>query len=157
MSRGIGTRRYSFALAVLDFLPVLLFGFSWLRFIQRGGGLPAVCGMALIFIGGLSKAVWKMQVFRTGEENETLQKLFRILMPVGGTLALIAVIRWCISAPWPLIYSRSIWILLAGFLLGMILMGVWGKTLDDSRKSTGIKELTNLAAQSCLLWFVIVY
>ena len=45
----------------------------------------------------------------------------------------------------------------AGFLLGMILMGVWGKTLDDSRKSTWIKELTNLAAQSCLLWFVIVY
>ena len=136
MSRVIGTRRYSFALAVLDFLPVLLFGFSWLRVIQRGGGLPAVCGMALIFIGGLSKAVWKMQVCRTGEENETLQKLF---------------------APWPLIYSRSIWILLAGFLLGMILMGVWGKTLDDSRKSTWIKELTNLAAQSCLLWFVIVY
>ena len=93
MSRVIGTRRYSFALAVLDFLPVLLFGFSWLRVIQRGGGLPAVCGMALIFIGGLSKAVWKMQVCRTGEENEKNLKKKCVLGSDEKRLLIIEQIR----------------------------------------------------------------
>ena len=79
----------------------------------------AAIGMAMIFFGGLSKAIWKMYVVQTGKEYGTLQKLFRILMPAGGTLALVAAIRWCCSAPWHLIISRSVWILLAGFVLGM--------------------------------------
>lgn len=157
MDRISEKNRYSLLLAIMDFLPVLLFGISWIRIIQRGGGLLAAIGMAMIFFGGLSKAIWKMYVVQTGKEYGTLQKLFRILMPAGGTLALVAAIRWCCSAPWHLIISRSVWILLAGFVLGMFLMGIWGRTLDDSRKSTWIKELTNLIAQSFLLWFVMVY
>ena len=107
--------------------------------------------------GGLSKAVWKMKVVRTGTEDQILQKLFHIFLPTGGTLAIIAAIRWCLSAPWHMIVSRSIWTLLAGFLLGMILMVLWGRVLDDSRRSTWIKELTNLIAQAFLLWFVMIY
>lgn len=157
MSKTSVKTRYSLSLAILDFLPVMLFGASWIRILQRGGGVLAAIGMALIFFGGLSKAVWKMKAVRTGEEDRMLQKLFHVFLPAGGTLALIAAIRWCRSAPWRMIASRSIWTLLAGFLLGMILMVIWGRTLDDSRRSTWIKELTNLIAQGSLLWFVMIY
>ncbi len=157
MSKISEKTKYSLLLAILDFLPVMLFGASWIRILHRGGGVLAAIGMALIFFGGLSKAVWKMKVVRTGTEDQILQKLFHIFLPTGGTLAIIAAIRWCLSAPWHMIVSRSIWTLLAGFLLGMILMVLWGRVLDDSRRSTWIKELTNLIAQAFLLWFVMIY
>ena len=66
MDRISEKNRYSLLLAIMDFLPVLLFGISWIRIIQRGGALLAAIGMAMIFFGGLSKAIGKMYVVQTG-------------------------------------------------------------------------------------------
>lgn len=149
--------RYSLPLAVTDLVPVLLFAGSWMVILFRSGGVLAGIGMGMMVAGGLSKAGWKLQIVRRGTENRTLQTLFRILMPAGGILSLAAAIRWLVQTPWMRIWELPQGLLLAGFLLGMMLMGFWSRLLDDSRKNTWIKELTNLVAQLFLLWYVIVY
>ena len=149
--------RYSLALAWTDVIPVLLLGTAWIILTVRGAGFCAVAGMGMLVVGGLSKAVWKIQLAVRGKETEILNQIFRILMPAGGILSLVAAVPWCRCAPWKILLTRPSRILLACFLMGMILMGIWSRVLDDSRKSTWIKELTNLIAQGSLLWYVIIY
>ncbi|WP_411104265.1 hypothetical protein [Streptomyces sp. cmx-4-9] len=87
-----GALDYPPALAVEDFVPVLLTGVGAvlltgpLRGHAVRTGRTAVAGTALIFLGGLSKATWKLVVALDGPDVQTLNKALFPCLSAGFLL-----------------------------------------------------------------------
>ncbi|MFE1231722.1 hypothetical protein [Streptomyces sp. NPDC058745] len=87
-----GTLDYPLALAVEDFVPVVLTGLGAalltgpLRRHSARTGLTGTVGTALILLGGLSKAVWKLVVALDGPDLQVLNKALFPCLSAGFLL-----------------------------------------------------------------------
>lgn len=81
---------YTLSLALFDYIPVALSAlglFMIARWIQSPA---AVAGAALVTLGGLSKATWKLLVVITGVDHAWMANLLFILLTPGFTLLAIS-------------------------------------------------------------------
>lgn len=92
---------FTLGLALYDFLPVLLTGVAvwFLARLVTAQGVPngqvAFVGAVLVFVAGLSKAVWKLNVTLNGEDVIWLANLLFPLMAPG--FALLATGIWAVE------------------------------------------------------------
>lgn len=83
---------YPVALALEDFVPVVLTGVAAARLVSPiGRAVPrarpvAATGAALVFVGGLSKAGWKLTVALDGPDIQPLNKALFLLLALGFLL-----------------------------------------------------------------------
>ena len=149
---------FTVGLALVDAIPVLLFGVSAILIGARWGHALFLVGAVAMFIGGASKVLWKLLIGLGKGDRPLLAKLFRPCMFGGFALVLIAVIIGSItgSLSWPVVGRAIVSIpALIFFILavaGMTCMGVLAKKMDQtSAKANWIEQLTNAFAQLMLL------
>lgn len=144
---------FSISMALVDAIPVLFFavniiilgikaGFSWLIML---GGL-------LCFLGGAIKVLWKVIVAAKQKNVWWMFVQMRYTMLIGFILIIIGCIvdRHALAAAFAGIGTASI-IFLVLWVLGMVLMGVFAKVLDNGDpKANWIEQGTNGISQICL-------
>ena len=149
---------FTVGLALVDAIPVLLFGVSAIVIGARWGNALFLIGAVAMFIGGASKVLWKLLIGLGKGDKPILAKLFRPCMFGGFALVLIAVIIGSItgSLSWPAVGKAVTGIpTLIFFILavaGMTGMGILAKKMDQtSAKANWTEQLINAFAQLMLL------
>ena len=144
---------FSISMALVDAIPVLFFavniiilgmkaGFSWLIML---GGL-------LCILGGGIKVLWKVIVAAKQKNIWWMFVQMRYTMLIGFLLIIIGCIvdRHALAAAFSGIGTASV-IFLVLWVLGMVLMGVFAKVLDNADpKANWIEQGTNAVSQICL-------
>ena len=163
MTRDTVPEDFTLSLALVDALPVLLFGGSMLligAIFSRGLFLA---GALLCFWAGAAKVLWKIIVVLRKKNIWFLFLQMRIAMPAGFGFMLLSLLLNRDAVSFPGILSAlttppSAYLFAAG-LFGMVLMGFFGAKLDASDvRSNWIEQLTNAAAQGCIfagLWLLL--
>ena len=153
---------FTVGLALVDAIPVLLFGISAILIGARWGNALFLVGAVAMFLGGASKVLWKLLIGLGKGDKPLLAKLFRPCMFGGFALVLIAVIIGSItgSLSWPAVGRAIVRIpALIFFVLaaaGIVAMGVLAKKMDQtSAKANWTEQLTNAFAQLMLLLGII--
>lgn len=146
---------FTLGLALVDALPVLLFGGSCILIGIAFKSPLFIAGACICFLGGLLKVMWKIMLAVTGKDIQWLNKPFRYLLIGGFVLIILSVILG-----WKRISLASLAAALTGlpqcvffalWLAGMVCMGVLGKKLDSSvAKNNWIEQCVNAAAQLCM-------
>ena len=144
---------FTLGLAIVDALPVLLFGGSIILVGLRFGSILFLIGAALCFWAGAAKVLWKIIVAARKKNIWWLFLQMRIAMPIGFALMLFAVIlnlkAISLTAVLAAIISMPSVIFFAVGVLGMALMGIFAAKLDSADvRSNWIEQLTNTAAQA---------
>lgn len=147
---------FTLGLAIVDALPVLLFGGSIIFVGLRFGSILFLIGAALCFWAGAAKVLWKIIVAARKKNIWWLFLQMRIAMPIGFALMLFAVIlnlkAISLTAVLAAIISMPSVIFFAVGVLGMALMGIFAAKLDSADvRSNWIEQLTNTAAQAAFL------
>ena len=83
---------FTVGLALVDAIPVLLFGVSAIVIGARWGNVLFLIGAVAMFVGGASKVLWKLLIGMGKGDKPLLAKLFRPLMFGGFALVLIAIV-----------------------------------------------------------------
>ena len=144
---------FTLGLAIVDALPVLLFGGSIILVGLRFGSILFLIGAALCFWAGAAKVLWKIIVAARKKNIWWLFLQMRITMPIGFALILLAVIlnlkAISLTAVLAAIISMPSAIFFIVGVLGMVLMGMFAAKLDPANvRSNWIEQLTNIAAQA---------
>lgn len=144
---------FALGLAIVDALPVLLFGGSIILVGLRFGSILFLIGAALCFWAGAAKVLWKIIVVTRKKNVWWLFLQMRIAMPIGFALMLLAVILKLKAISLPVVLAAIISmpsvIFFAAGVLGMVLMGIFAAKLDSTNvRSNWIEQLTNTAAQA---------
>ena len=155
MTRDTVPEDFTLSLALVDALPVLLFGGSMLligAIFSRGLFLA---GALLCFWAGAAKVLWKIIVVTKKKNVWWLFLQMRIVMPVGFALMLLAVVLGRKSIRLSAVLTAVTSLPSAAFfalgVAGMVLMGVFAARLDSSDvRSNWIEQLTNTAAQAAI-------
>ena len=151
-------KEYTFGLALLDTVPVLLFLGSGLIMYSMYGRPLLLAGVLASFAGGMSKAVWKMIVVIRKKDLPGLTKAFHILLPAGFALMILSVAaggRAAFSGLWRSLTMMPAAIMFAAGFALLCLMGYLGAHMDGSARSNWIEELVNTSAQLAVLAGVI--
>lgn len=153
MAKDTVPEDFTLSLAIVDALPVLLFGGSTILIGMRFGSILFLIGAALCFWAGAAKVIWKIIVVTKKKNVWWLFLQMRIIMPIGFLLMLLAVgLHWkTISLPalFAAIVSLPSVIFFAVGVIGMVLMGAFAAKLDSADvRSNWIEQLTNTAAQA---------
>ena len=146
---------FTLGLAIVDALPVLLFGGSMIMIGLLFGSVLFLLGAALCFWAGAAKVLWKIIVVTRKKNVWWLFLQMRIVMPLGFALMLLAAILNLkaihLTAVLTAIVSMPSVIFFAIGVLGMVLMGIFAAKLDAADvRSNWIEQLTNTAAQASL-------
>lgn len=145
---------FSIGLALMDFLPVVLFGLSAIRVGSLIHSGLFIAGALLCLVSGLLKVLWKIIAAAAKRNIWALFLQMRILMPVGFLLLLAALIQ-----SRALLHGGAILAALfrfpacpffaAGFL-GMGLMLVFAFRLDSGNpRANWVEQTVNSLAQLC--------
>lgn len=153
MTRDTVPVDFTLGLAIVDALPVLLFGGSMIMIGLLFGSVLFLIGAALCFWAGAAKVLWKIIVAARKKNIWWLFLQMRIAMPMGFALMLFAVIlnlkAISLTAVFAAIISMPSAIFFAVGALGMVLMGIFAAKLDSADvRSNWIEQLTNTAAQA---------
>ena len=84
-------KEYTFGLALLDAVPVLLFLGSGLIMYSMYARPLLLAGVLASVAGGMSKVIWKMIVVIRKKDLPGLTRAFHILMPAGFALMILSV------------------------------------------------------------------
>lgn len=157
MAKGKNTNYEGFtlSLALVDALPVLLFGGSCILIGLIFKSPLFMVGACLSFLAGLCKVLWKVILAVAKKDIPLLNKQMRVVMPLGFLLILVSLIvdRARISFPamgaaivgFPQVIFFALWV------VGMVGMGVLAKKLDSTvAKNNWIEQCVNATAQLCL-------
>ena len=146
---------FTLSLALVDALPVLLFGGSSILLGIIFKSPLFIVGASLVFLGGFLKVMWKVFLALKGKDISFLNKQMKYTMLTGFLLILISVAvnikRISLPAMGAAVtgFPQCIFFLL--FVAGMVTMGVLAKKLDSSKaKNNWIEQCVNGAAQLCL-------
>lgn len=153
MTRDTVPVDFTLGLAIVDALPVLLFGGSMIMIGLLFGSVLFLLGAALCFWAGAAKVLWKIIVVTRKKNVWWLFLQMRIVMPLGFALMLLAVILNLkairLTALLTAVVSMPSVIFFAIGVLGMVLMGIFAAKLDSADvHSNWIEQLTNTAAQA---------
>lgn len=145
---------FTLSLALVDALPVLLFGASCILIGMIFKSPLFIIGACLCFAGGFMKVMWKVVLALKKKDVRFLNKQFRYTMIGGFVLIIISVIvgfkRISLAAIGAAITGLPQVIFFALWLVGMITMGVLAKKLDSAvAKNNWIEQCVNGVAQLC--------
>ena len=146
---------FTLTLALVDALPVLLFGGSSILIGLIFKSPLFIVGACLTFLAGFLKVMWKVVLAVWKKDVKLLNKQMRIVMPIGFAIMIVSLIvdRARISFPamlagivgFPQVIFFVLWV------CGMVGMGVLAKKLDSSvAKNNWIEQSVNGVAQLCL-------
>lgn len=146
---------FTLGLALVDAVPVLLFGGSSILLGIIFKSALFIIGACLIFLGGFLKVMWKIVLATKHRDVVFLNKQMKYTMMTGFALVLISVIinikRISLPAIGAAITGMPACIFFALFVIGMVCMGVLAKKLDSSvAKNNWIEQSVNGVAQLCL-------
>ncbi len=143
---------FTLGLALVDAIPVVLFGASCILIGLLFKSPLFLIGAALSFLAGFFKVLWKIVLAVTGKDVKWMNKQFRYLMIGGWVLIIISVI-----IGWKKIDPAAIGAAIIGLpqliffilgVLGMMAMGVLGKKLDPTKASNNwVEQCVNGFAQ----------
>ncbi len=152
MTKDIVPEGFSLGLALVDAIPVVFFGLSFLLLGLKLSSVIFSLGALLCLFAGAAKVIWKIIVVFKKKNVWWLFLQMRILMPIGFLLMLAGFLLKL-----PVIDGMAVWTVLVGLpqvvffalgVLGMVLMMVFAFTLDSSDvKSNWIEQTTNGVAQ----------
>ncbi len=155
MGAIVREERFSWQLALVDALPVLLFGIAAATLGVKLRSAVFLVGAIVCVLAGAGKVAWKLLIALAKKDVKLLGAQLRYLMPVGFLLMVIG----AFLAPRDLLAS-----LLGGvarmpsaafFVLcvaGMCAMVVCARKFDRyDVRGNWIEQLINSAAQACLL------
>lgn len=150
-----GREGFTLALALVDAVPVLLFGVSAILIGLLFKSPLFIIGAALTFLGGAGKVTWKLLLAVSKKDVKLLNKQFRYVMIGGFALMLLSVIlgwkRISFAAIAAAVTGLPSVIFFVLWICGMITMGVLGKKLDSSvARNNWIEQCVNGCAQLCL-------
>ena len=155
MTRDTVPENFTLSLALVDALPVLLFGGSMVLIGLLFRSALFLFGAFACFWAGAAKVLWKIIVVTKKKNVWWLFLQMRIVMPVGFALMLLAVIlgrkALRLSAVFAAVTSFPSVVFFVLGVAGMVLMGVFAAKLDSSDvRSNWIEQLTNAAAQAAV-------
>lgn len=147
---------FTLGLALVDALPVILFGINCLLLGRLFEDRLFMIGAILCLVGGGGKVLWKIIVSLRKKNIWFLFVQMRVLMPAGFLCMLIDLMRAALQGRLGHLAAAAMTLpslfFLALWLLGMVLMGVFAAKLDNTDvRSNWIEQLTNGAAQACFL------
>lgn len=141
---------FSVAMALVDAIPVLFFAINIIVLGMVANFQPLIMiGGLLCFVGGAIKVLWKVIVATKKKNVWWMFIQMRYTMLIGFVLIIIGCIvgHSALAAAFSGIGIASI-IFLVLWVLGMVLMGVFAKVLDNGNpKANWIEQGTNGAAQ----------
>ena len=146
---------FTLTLALVDALPVLLFGGSSILLGIIFKSALFIIGACLVFLGGFLKVMWKIVLALKKKDVVFLNKQMRYTMLTGFLLIIISVIanikRISLAAIGAALVGLPQCIFFLLWVAGMVTMGVLAKKLDSSvAKNNWIEQCVNGAAQLCL-------
>ena len=127
---------FTLSLALVDAIPVLLFGGSCILIGLMFKSPLFITGAVLCFLAGFFKVLWKVILAVSKKDVTVLNKQFRYVMCAGFLLIVISLIAGHSRISLSGIFSGltsipSVFFFIAG-ICGMITMGILGKKLDNS-------------------------
>ena len=146
---------FTLSLALVDAIPVLLFGGSSILLGILFGSPLFIVGAVLVFLGGFFKVLWKVLLATAGKDVSIFNKQMKYTMMTGFLLIIISVIanagRLSFAAIWKGVTSMPSLIFFLLGLAGMTMMGVFAKKLDPKvARNNWIEQCTNGFAQLCI-------
>ena len=152
---------FTLSLAAVDSLPVLFFGASIILIGLMFKNPLFLIGAVLCFWAGAAKVLWKIIVVTEKKNIWWLFMQMRVVMPLGFTLMLLAVIlsgsTIDMSEVFAAIVSMPSVIFFVIGIVGMTLMGIFAAKLDSSDlRSNWIEQLTNAAAQASVFAGILI-
>ena len=146
---------FTLSLALVDALPVLLFGGSSILIGLIFKSPLFIVGACLVFLGGFLKVLWKIVLATKKKDVPFLNKQMKYTMLTGFALIIVSLIanakRISFSAMGAALTSLPSCIFFLLFVAGMVTMGVLAKKLDSSvAKNNWIEQCVNATAQLCL-------
>ena len=146
---------FTLSLALVDALPVLLFGGSSILIGLIFRSPLFIVGACLVFLGGFLKVMWKIVLATAKKDIPFLNKQMKYTMLTGFLLILVSLIvniqRISLPAMGAALTSLPSCIFFLLFVCGMVTMGVLAKKLDSSvAKNNWIEQCVNACAQLCL-------
>lgn len=145
---------FTLSLALVDAVPVLLFGAAAVVFGSRVESPVFVAGAVLALLGGAGKVCWKLVIALAKQNLAWLGKQMRITMPVGFALMLVGcALRWSAVATFaPTLLRLPSAALLVAWVACMVAMGWFAGHLEQTDvRSNWVEQLTNACGQACLL------
>ena len=153
---------FTLSLALVDAVPVLLFGASVIMIGAKSGHPLFIIGAALSFLAGCCKVAWKLILALKNKNVKWLNKGFLPLMGAGWILILVSLVllksggydtAWAgglIKIPGVLLLG--LWVILMGFM-------VWYRKKrfkNDDAKSNWTAQIINAAAQAALFFGILL-
>lgn len=147
---------FTLSLALVDAVPVLLFSISCLTLYRFFHSVLFLAGAVCCALAGCGKVLWKLLLVTAQRNVPLLNRQMRVLMPTGFLVILVSLIvdrrLVSVSGMAQAVTCFPSCMLFLLFFVGMVMMGVFAKTLDSADlRSNWIEQLTNAAAQLCLL------
>ena len=148
---------FTLGLALVDAIPVLLFGASMLMIGAKFGHPLFIIGAALSFLAGCFKVAWKFVLALKNRDVKWLNKPFVPMQGASFLLIIVSLILGFKRISWdallksvvsfPCIIFFILWIAL------MFFMGWYRKNRfkNDDAKTNWTAQIINCAAQLCLL------
>jgi len=156
MTKDTVPEGFTMSLALVDALPVILFGAAMIAAGLLIKSPLFIIGAALCLFAGAAKVVWKIIVVLKHKNVWWLFMQMRIIMPAGMLIMLAALIIAAAGADMSAVRAALLGLPQVIFfglgILGMTMMIVFAAKLDSADpKSNWIEQLTNAAAQACFL------
>lgn len=161
MNKNVIPNDFDISLALVDSLPVLFFTVSMIIISVIFKSKLFLIGSLLMLFAGICKVLWKIIVATKRKNIWFLFIQMRITMPLGLLLIVASLIinRSLINLSIVLnnlLSLPQITFFIIG-VIGMIMMIVFGFTLDGTKKKNNwIEQITNLISQLCFLIGIII-
>ena len=152
---------FTLTLALVDALPVLLFGGSSIVLGILFKSPLFITGACLVFLGGFLKVMWKVILALKKKDVRFFNKQMKYTMLAGFLLIVISVLcnlgRISLSAIGAALIRMPACIFFALWVCGMVAMGVLGKKLDSKvARNNWIEQCVNGFAQLCLFLALLI-
>ena len=154
---------FTLGLALVDAIPVLLFGVSMAVVGLKLRSVLFVLGAAASLLAGCGKVAWKLLLALRQRDVPWLNRQFRYLMGAGFALMLVAVVAAFVGgslrfgALAAALTGMPACVFFALALCGFAVLGVMGARLDGSvARDNWAEQLVNTFAQAMLLAGIIL-
>ncbi len=148
---------FTLALALVDAIPVVLFGASMILVAGRFGHPLFIVGAVISTLAGCCKVAWKLILGIWKKDLKWLNKPFVPMQATGFLAMLISFILGFGKIDWPSVFRGICSFPALVFFLGwvglMCFMGWYRKHKfrNDDAKANWAAQLINCAGQACLL------
>lgn len=154
MTKDTVPEGFSLQMALVDAIPVILFGLSAVRVGSLFGSRIFIAGALICLFSGAAKVLWKLIAAAAGKNVWPLFVQMRILMPAGFAIMLAALIidraRLSAAAVVSALTGFPACVFFAAGALGMIAMLIFAFRMDSANPRVNwLEQGVNSAAQLC--------